>query len=170
MSTSGAQELRLAFDSSFAKEPAAPLEHVDLLGVIVAGRPHALRVTEIAAVVPAGEVVALPGEAPGLLGVAAVRGLLVTVYHLGVLLGAGSGEPPRWMVLSAGRDKVGFAFEDLEGFLQVPRGDVTESGPEPGTSGVREVARVGGALRPVASIPALLRQLGDRLGVHREES
>ncbi len=167
MSQGGIDDLRRAFDSAFASEPAAPVECVDLLALRAAGRPYAIRIAEVAAVVPAGRTVALPGDVPGLLGVAAVRGLLVSVYHLGVLLGAATGEAPRWMVLSAGWERLGLVFEDLEGYLRVPCGDVIESGP--GAGGVREVACVGSTLRPVVSISALLRELGERLGVHGKE-
>lgn len=170
MSPSSALELRRAFDASFASEPAAPVERVDLLAVSVAGRLHAVRVPEIAGVVPFVEPVELPAEAPGSLGVTAVRGRLVAAYDLAALLGLASGGRPRWMLLSAGRDGVALAFAEVGGCLRVAVGDIAVTAPD-AAYGAREIARVSSArLLPVVSIPALLRQLRDRLGPHAKES
>jgi len=132
-------QLRAGFDRSFA-EPAGSasqrMEHV--LAVQVAGRPYAVRLSEVAGVFTGWSVVPVPGPRPELLGVAGHRGDLVPVYDLAALLGlAEDGRPAldaagaRWVMLAAGSEPVAFVFERPDGHLRMSP-DVL---PAPGSGG-----------------------------------
>jgi chemotaxis signal transduction protein len=160
-------ELRRTFDSAFASEPAAPVERVDLIALRAAARSYAVRVSEIAGVVPFGGAVPLPCEEPAMLGIAAVRGTPLAVYDLAALVGDGPAKAPRWMLLSAGADRVALAFDELDGYLRIPRDQLVAAAPEHGAKATFrpvELARCGASLRPIVSVTAVVRELERRLG------
>jgi purine-binding chemotaxis protein CheW len=127
-------QLRAGFDRSFA-EPASGasqrMEHV--LAIQVAGRPYAVRLSEVAGVFTGWSVVPVPGPRSELLGVAGHRGELVPVYDLAALLGSPALEPAgaRWVMLAAGSEPVAFVFERPDGHLRISP-DVL---PAPGSGG-----------------------------------
>jgi chemotaxis signal transduction protein len=168
MSTgSGAVEaLRRAFDSEFGREPAGPVERVDLVAIRAGGQSHAVRVSEIGGVVPFAAVAPLPCDDAAMLGIAAIRGAPLPVYDLAALLGRSAVGSPRWMLLSAGAERVGFAFDEIEEHLRVPRESLVALPRRASTAGSppEELVRGGSSLRPVLSMPALLAQLERRLG------
>jgi purine-binding chemotaxis protein CheW len=147
-----AAELREAFDRAFAAPPAgAAPETVGLLLVWVGAAPYALRVSDLSGLVRRRKVAPLPGGRVELLGVAGIRGSLVSVYGLAALLGHATAplETP-WLALSASPDPVALAFEELEGFLRVEAAELFGAN----TAGlarnhVREVVRVGKTTRGV---------------------
>ena len=96
------EALRREFDSGFATEPAARTQRVDLLALRVGGGPFAVRVSELAGVVPFHAVAPLPCDDRAMLGIAAVRGAALPVYDLATLLGREASASTRWMLLSAG--------------------------------------------------------------------
>jgi len=152
--------LRDAFDLSFAAPRAeATADAEALLAVRVAGRAYALRIGELAGLVPSRRIVPLPAPAPELIGLAGVRGGLVPVYSLGVLLGHGR-DAERWLALCGGQDLLGLSFEEMEDRLQVPRSEQHASAAENTTPHVREVARWAGAVRPIVSVASILEVLG----------
>jgi chemotaxis signal transduction protein len=163
-------ELRRAFDSAFAAEPAALEERIDLIALRAAGRSYAVRIAEVSSVLAAGAVVPLPCEEPALLGLGAVRGTPIPVYDLAALLGDGAAKAPRWMVLSHGPDRLALAFDELEGYLRVPVADVAAAPPDPAdrqASG--ELVRAGGSLRPVVSVASVVRRVKQRCGILAKE-
>jgi purine-binding chemotaxis protein CheW len=168
---SGAPELletlRRAFDAAFAAEPEPPAERVNLVALRAGGRSWAVRISEVAGVAPLAGLAALPCDEPAMLGLAAIGGTPVPVYDLAALLGEGGARAPRWMLLSAGADRVALAFDELEEYLRVPREQVVAaSGPvAAGDARATELVRAAGALRPVVSLDAVLKTLEARLGL-----
>jgi purine-binding chemotaxis protein CheW len=160
------EALRRAFDSAFAVEPAAATERVDLVAVRAGGRSFAVRVSDFAGVVPFRGVAPVPCDEPAMLGLAAVRGAPLPVYDLAALLGDGSVEAPRWMLLSAGTNRVALAFDEIEEYLRVSREQLVAA-PERARvtpSAAAELVRHGSSVRPVVSMTSLLKELEQRLG------
>jgi len=120
-----AAELRRAFDRSFAVPQNATVEDsVELLAIRAGGAGYAIRLAAVSGLFADRTVTALPSPVPELLGVAAFRGTVVPVYDLGVLLGHARSGKPRWLVLDTGTPAVGLAFEELDGHLRVPAGEI----------------------------------------------
>lgn len=119
-------ELRRAFDRGFAEPVAvATASMEDLLAIRVAGNPYALVSRELSGVVTDRKVVALPSRRSDLRGLAGIRGTIVPVYGLAELLGYDA--PPSaatWLALCGRTDPVALAFDELDGFLRVPRADL----------------------------------------------
>ena len=88
--------LRRAFDATFAAPPAdAQGAMEDFLAIRIAGHPHAISVAHVARLVTTPKIVHVPSGRPAVLGVAAIRGALVSVHSLGILLGyPGDAQPP----------------------------------------------------------------------------
>jgi len=152
-------ELREAFDRSFAEPPArqgADLE--DLLAVKVARRRYVLRLRQVAGLVPDRPVTPLPGPVPALLGVAGFSGSTVAVYDLAAVLGHGTAQDPRWLVLTRGAPVVALAFDDLDGHLRVPGDAVVEhTGGRAGERCVRGMVPRPDGSRPVVDVPAVVQ-------------
>jgi purine-binding chemotaxis protein CheW len=125
-----AQRLRDSFDQSFAAPPQErESDGVDVLTLRVQGDAHAVRVDALRSIVAARRLTPFPSQAPHVLGLVGVRGVLVPVYSLAGLLGyAGPAEPPRWLLLAGRVDLVALAVAELSGHLRVPARDVIDSG------------------------------------------
>ncbi len=155
------EALRAAFDAAFAAPPAgARRDLVPLLVIRAGGEAIAVRVLETAGLLPARLIVPAPSRRPEVLGVCGHRGAVLPVFSLARLLGvADGGEPPRWMLL-AGREeeRVALAFDVLDGHVLVaPSALQRAAGQGPGH--LAEIAELGGAGRPVVSIPSVLRAI-----------
>jgi len=164
-------ELRRAFDSGFASKRAAPAEHVDLIALRAGGRSYAVRISEVGSVVPFRSIAPLPCDEPAMLGIAAVRGAAVPVYDLAALVGDGAARAPRWMLLSGGADRVALAFDEIEEYLRLPRGQLVAASEHgaAATPAVAELVRHGSSLRPVVSLASVLSKLEERLGLPLKE-
>lgn len=156
-----APALRSAFDRTFSEPPAlAAAITEDLLAVSISGDAYALRVSELSGLVSNRKVVAVPTRALHLLGVAGVRGALVPVYGLAGLLGYDAARSPApWLALCGRQDPVALAFEQLEGFLRVPRADLYPVGIELSKQHVAEGVRAGGVTRRVVDTRSVLTAL-----------
>lgn len=171
MSAETLEELRRAFDATFAARRPLPAELVDLVAVRAGGLSCAVRVAEIGGVAPYRCVASLPSEEPSLLGIAAVRGEVLPVYDLAALAGSGVAGAPRWMLLSRGAERVALAFDAIEEYLRVARtAFVAAPPPEPEAKPVAaEFVRGPSSLRPVVSVSALLHTIEGWLGLPRKE-
>ena len=128
----------------------------DYLRVLVGGEPFALPLVEIAALHADLPVVAVPSPARELLGIAAVRSVLVPIYDLRLAIGAGAALPARWTVLVRG-GTAGFSFDGFEGHARTTvRVAVTEDG------GVRPLVTLAGRSQPVIAIESLLKTIQSR--------
>jgi purine-binding chemotaxis protein CheW len=112
--------LRREFDAAFAlPRGAGGRAELDFLLIRAGGRPYAVALAEVGGVLAGVAVTAVPSAAPGLLGVAGLRGDIVPVFELAALVGdAGASEARRWLLLSAGAAPIGFAFGVLEGHVR----------------------------------------------------
>jgi chemotaxis signal transduction protein len=165
-----AAELRRAFDRSFAQPPppTAP-ETEDLLSIRVGGDPYAIRLRDIAGIVAGRKVVPVPTAAPGLLGLAGVRGGIVPVFGLAAILGYGpSHESPRWMVVCGVDDPIALAFSELEAYLRLPasclHADQTFRATRPH---VDQVVSTDAGIRAVIGIPNVMATIRNRGGHER---
>jgi hypothetical protein len=144
-----AAQLRQAFDASFAeplREATVPPEA--FLAIRVDADPHALRLADVASLLPLDAVTPLPSPLPELLGVIGHRGAVLPVYDLRTLLGYPGAAAPRWCVVLAAAP-LALAFDGFDGHLRVPR-----------QHGERlDVLQLDGQVRPVVPTAALLATL-----------
>jgi chemotaxis signal transduction protein len=155
-------EMRAAFDRSFgAMQRPATAAAEDVLGVRVGGVPYALRLADVAGVFAGRPITPLPGEMPGLLGLAGFRGAVLPVYDLGVLLGHGGAIAPRWMFIATGRS-VALAVERFEGYLRLERSAIARAEGDVSGPHVRDVARSAGTVRGIVSVSSVLEAIVSR--------
>ncbi len=146
-----ALELRRAFDAGFAASPPTPEDRVDLLLIRVGQDSLALRVAELSGVAlcPRLEPVPQATPQPGLVGLAGLRGALVPVYALAALLGnAGTCSAGRWLALCGTREPLGLAFDELQGFLRLPRSRLHG-----------EVADTDDGVVPLVDVPLITKEI-----------
>ena len=160
-----AAQLRDLFDRSFQTASAeSALQTEDFLLIRVANLPYALRVSEVSAVAAHRRVVAVPSRRTDLLGLAGIRGSLVCVYGLAALLGHASDSTATWLALCGSAEPVGLAFQELEVFVRVPRGDVHED-PSTAKRLVNGVVQTGPVARPIVDLKAIADVIKSRAGV-----
>jgi purine-binding chemotaxis protein CheW len=169
-----ATRLREAFDRGFALPPAAEAgETGDFLLLRAAGAAYALRVADMAGIAAGRTVVPVPGRRPELLGVAGIRGALVCVYSLSRLLGLPgplghptTSEEAAWLALVflADADPVALAFQELEGFVRVPRAQIHDQPVERADPRIRGVVQAGPAPRPVVDLATILEAIQKSAG------
>ena len=163
---SKAAELRDAFDRARAIPlSTAGVEQVEgLLSIRVVGDPYAIRVSEISGLANDRKVVAFPSSISELLGVAGMRGGLVSVYSLAALLGYGrEAGQPRWLVLCGAEESVGLAFSDFEGYFTVPSTQVYAADQgDAARARVKHVLRAADLVCTVVSIPDILESIKRR--------
>lgn len=157
--------LREAFDRAFAGAPVTDAGRTEnFLAIRVGGEPHAIALAEIAGLFTDKKIVALPGRAPELLGIAGLRGDIVPVYSLRAFLGyPPAEEPTRWLVLAGREQAVSFAFDRFDGYARIVH---TELSPVPGTSSsrghTRAMATIAGVRRSIISVHSILDTITSR--------
>jgi purine-binding chemotaxis protein CheW len=168
---SSAAELRNAFDRARASPLSThAVEQVEgLLSIRVSGDPYAIRVSEISGLANDRKVVAFPSSIPELLGVAGIRGGLVSVYSLAALLGYGpEADNPRWLILCQAEEPVGLAFSAFEGYIHVPATEVYATSQRGAARGhVKHVLRTADLVCSVVSIPDILELIKRRCDTSR---
>jgi purine-binding chemotaxis protein CheW len=165
--------LREAFDRSFAAPPVQETEELDdLLAVRVGGDRYAIRLRDIRGIIARLTIVAVPAGAPGLLGVAGIRGDIVPVFSLSLLLGYGDDpEPPAWTVLCNPEQPLGLAFAELEGYLRLPKSAVhPEENPHTSRKYVTEFAASEDGSRRVIAVPLITTEICSQRGPRRPET
>jgi chemotaxis signal transduction protein len=164
--TAKVAELRRAFDQARAVPSSSKgdIQAESLLAVRVSRDAYAIRVSEISGLATDRKIVAFPSLIPELLGVAGIRGALVPVYSLAGLLGYGveSGQV-RWLVLCGTEEPFALAFNDFEGYLQMPWTQLLAAEQKVvKRSRVTHVARATDMVRAVVSIPLLREAIQER--------
>jgi chemotaxis signal transduction protein len=163
---SKAAELRNAFDRARAIPLSTrAVEQVEsLLSIRVSGDRYAIRVSEISGLANDRKVVAFPSPISELLGVAGIRGGLVSVYSLALLLGyRREVDQARWIVLCGAEEPVGLAFSDLEGYLRVPLTQLYATDQRDAARvHVKHVVRTADLVCAVVSIPDLVELIKSR--------
>jgi chemotaxis signal transduction protein len=160
-----AQELRRAFDASFAAQPAEQAldAAVDFLVVRMGGEAYAMRLAQIRGLVVDGRITRVPSASPELLGLAWMRDTIVPVYSLAALLGRPETAAVSCLFLAGKSDLVGFACERFEAELSARPEDLVSAAEEPSRGEWRRGAvRSGQELLPVIDIPCLIDELVNR--------
>jgi hypothetical protein len=151
-----AEELRRAFDLSFAAAPRrAEAAGEQMLAIRAGTEPCAFRIPELAGVAVLKKIVPLPGPARGVV-LAAVRGGVVPVYRLATLLGlAPPDAPPLFAALCGRVEPVALGFEALEGLVRVAAADLHAGGRPHAVHS----ARIGAVVRSIVSVPSIVRAI-----------
>jgi purine-binding chemotaxis protein CheW len=161
-----AATLREAFDHAFAAPPAPAARDVeDLLAIGLAGRPYAILLRDVAAIVPGRTIVPVPAGGPSLLGVAGIRGDVVPVFGLASLLGCqDAGAEPSWLVVCRAAP-VALGFAELEGYMRLPRSSLeARRGPGASEEYVSAIATTSAGVRAVLGIPQIVASMRNRVG------
>ena len=167
---SKAAELRQAFDLSFAlPPPQASQEFEDLLAIRVAGDPYAIRLSDIVGIVAGRRVIPVPTVTLDLLGLAGIRGDVVSVFGLASILGYGQAPgSPRWMILCGAEEPIALAFSDFEGYLRLPKSSLhADENLRTTRQYVNQVASTEDGARAVISIPLVVATIRNRTGHNR---
>ena len=167
---SKAAELRQAFDLSFALPPPQASQEVeDLLTIRVAGDPYAIRLRDIAGIVAGRRVVPVPAVTLDLLGLAGIRGDVLSVFGLASILGYGQAPgSPRWMILCGAEEPIALAFSDFEGYLRLPKSSLhADENLRTTRQYVNQVASTEAGARAVISIPLVVATIRNRTGHKR---
>jgi chemotaxis signal transduction protein len=155
-------QLRSAFDRSFSVPAQSREDRESVIQIRVGGEVFAVRAGHIAGLVKSRKIVPLPSRIPELLGVAALRGSLIPVYDLAALLGISPGvSGPSWLMLVPCDTPIGLAFDGFEG-QQEPE---WLSGEQSARQHVRQLVRIGPAVRAVLDIPGLAETIRKRAGL-----
>lgn len=157
MNASTAAQLRADFDRSFAaaQGDAAPSRE-DFLSIRVDEDRYALRLTEVAQLMPLAAMTPLPGPLPVLLGIIGLRGVIVPVYDLRRLLGHAAAKPPRWLVVAGGDPAVALAFDMFDGHLRLSHAtQLGDAGHDAARRHVRELLNTVDGVCPLVSLASL---------------
>jgi purine-binding chemotaxis protein CheW len=155
-------DLRREFDEAFATPAAVETApRADVLAVIVAGDPYALRVRDITSLSAWRPIVPLPSSRTDLLGLVGLRGAIVPVYSLALVLGyPAAGESSRWLVTCGRPPTLAFAFEEFQGYRRVPPTAISRA--EPGDARGRHIDELladGPLIRGVVNLASAVRAL-----------
>ncbi|HEY0193144.1 MAG TPA: hypothetical protein VGC42_18630 [Kofleriaceae bacterium] len=135
-----ADQLRAAFDQSFAAPWPVELPQVDAIAIHAGGGPCAFAQTAIAALRTDLRVTPVASPRAAMLGVTSFRGALIAVWDLGRLLHGAPVERVRWCAVL--RDETAaVAFDRLDGRLRVP-------------APLASVVELGGTIYPVFDLAA----------------
>lgn len=156
-----ATRMRREFDGVFAAPPRlAPDTLLDLVTMRLGGHAHAVRVVELAGLFVDRNIVPVPSQSPGLLGIVGLRGGLLPVFDLGALLGYPAAADPRWLMVAVPRP-VAFAFEAFDGHVRVATTAVAPAGDA--SLHVRDVVRHGAEIRPIVQLSSVIEMLFERV-------
>lgn len=175
MTANRAAELRRVFD----EERALPFgarsveEAESLISIRVCGDAYVMRTSEMSGLVPDRQIVGFPTSVPELLGIAAVRGVVLPVYSLAAMLGyAVETEQPRWLVVCGTDQPLALAFSGFEGYLRVPLDQFyMAEQKDVARTRVQHVVHRAGMVRAVVSIPLIreaIQTLCGKSGVSKE--
>jgi chemotaxis signal transduction protein len=168
-----AADLRGAFDRGFADpRNLESVSVLDMLLIVVAGSQYVIRLDEVTGLFADKAVTRLPGRLPELIGIAGFRGAVVPVYDLRTLLGHPRSAASRWMVIAGRPTAVGLAFDAFGRHLRVARDTLTKQTNGGRGDHAREAILLDGHMRPVISIPSILRSIAARAqgGSSRKEN
>ncbi len=124
----------------------------------VASEAYAIPVEEVVEVTEFGEVTAVPGSLPEMLGVRNLRGRILPVVDLALLLGITRAAPPtRLLVAEAGSRSAGFAIDKVTGV-----GEMADPTEEAESALLTGATLTGGELIGVIDVFLVLATLEER--------
>ncbi|TAL03793.1 MAG: chemotaxis protein CheW [Rhodospirillaceae bacterium] len=155
--TMRAEELRHAFDRTFAEPPGIDTALKENLLAIRLGRAaYALRLSEIGGVYSEKKVTRVPASSPALLGIASFRGTVMPVYDLHILLGFPTSSAVRRLVTMSVAP-IALAFDTFEGHLRIPSDAIAPQGASEGMRHhVREFVRTAGDVRGIVDLASVI--------------
>jgi chemotaxis signal transduction protein len=161
VATQSLTALRSAFDQTFAAPARGRVEDlVSLLTIDIGNHPFALRTAELSGLVADRRVVPVPSRRPELLGLIGLRGTLVPVFDLARLLGVPRHDPePRWLALADRENPVAFAFDRLEGYIDVPPACLYAGVTELRQPCVGHLVQAGPVVRGLIELPPLIETI-----------
>lgn len=166
LSTSAAR-MRQEFDSTFAalaSQTRASRE--SLIAIRAGGEALAVRTLDITGIAKRKRVVPLPSLVSGLLGITAVRGVLVPAYDLAVLLGlSGPGGKRAWIAFVNRDAPVGLVFDEFEGQVEFDDPSLSETTPSDSREHLRRIAKIGVEHRAVIDIAGLVEAIRNGAGL-----
>jgi len=86
----------------------------------VAAEHYALPVEQVLEVSELGEIAAVPGSPPEILGVRNLRGQVIPVIGLATMLGLSGEEPSRLVVAESGELRAGLIVDEVLGVEELP--------------------------------------------------
>jgi chemotaxis signal transduction protein len=168
VTSSKAAELRDAFDRERALPFAAggTEQGENLILIRVSEDAYVVRTSEISGLVADRKIVGFPSPISELVGIAAVRGVLLPVYSLAALLGyAADREATRWLALCGREELFALAFSRFEGYLRVTSGQICAAEQRAiFRTRVKDVVRDLDVVRGVVSIPLIRETIQARCG------
>jgi chemotaxis signal transduction protein len=112
------EELRLEFDRAFAgPERIQSRAFVRLIAIRAREHALALRIGELKEIARCPRIAPIPSAAPGLLGIAGLRGEILGLYSLAALVGGRSASAGPW-VARVGRS-IGLVFDEIVGSIEI---------------------------------------------------
>jgi len=130
-----------------------------------AGVALAVRVHHITGITKRGVILPVPSTVPELLGVAVVRGVLVPVFNLAALLGLPPSAELQWFLLTNRETPVAFAFDGLDGRVEVERAHLYVDETASQRKHTHELAEVGSTVRAVIDVPGLMEAIRQSAGL-----
>lgn len=158
-----AKDLAAAFDQEFARATDDYVHAEEFLAVRLGDDPYAIRLCDVAGLFADRRITALPSTERALLGVAGFRGKVLPVYDLAMLLGAARCGYSRWLMQAAGAD-VALSVSVFEGQLAVQADDIVAADQHTEKLlHIGQAVRLEGMLRPIIDIPAIVREIHNRV-------
>lgn len=153
-------ELRRTFDLTFQLPYQLTAKSVEpMIAFRTAGVALAVRVQHITGVIKRGVILPVPSIVPELLGVAVVHGVLVPVFSLAALLGFPPTGEPQWFMLTNRETPAAFAFDGLEGRVEVERAHVYADETFSPSKHTHQLAEVGSVIRAVIDVSGLIESI-----------
>jgi len=129
------------------------VEQHALLVIEVGQRVVALRTSQIGGIAARPRILDLPGAPPSVVGLTALRGVVLPVCSLAAVLGVGVGRSDAWIAWMDADPPAAFAFDGLLGLVQVPAGDIVPA--DHGLPCTPRAARIEGVMRPLVDMAAV---------------
>lgn len=123
--------------------------------VRVAGKHYALPVEQVLEVAELGEIAAVPGAPPEILGLRNLRGEVLPVLALAAVLGLGEGDPSRVVVVESGELRAGLRVDEVPDVEELP-----PSSEQVDSDLLRGACMVDGELIGALDVDALLTSIG----------
>jgi chemotaxis signal transduction protein len=159
-------ELRSAFDRTFQVAYQRKTKDVEpMIAFRTAGAALAVSAKHITEVIKRGFILPVPSVVSELLGVAVVRGMLVPVFNLATLLELPPSGEPQWFMLTNRETPVAFAFDGLEGRVEVERAHLYAEEASSRRKHIHQLAEVGSVVRAVIDVSSLMESIRQCAGL-----
>ncbi len=118
-----------------------------------------LRADQITGIAKCKRIVPVLSRHAELIGITGMRGVIVPVFDLAALLGLASTEKFSWVALAHSDSPIALAFEGFEGQVEVEGTCLYGGETAPSRRHVRQLVRIGPAVRAVIDVPSLVEAI-----------